>query len=73
MGHGSLKELVKTHGNAELEKGPSKPQGKQMSQGCLRENKWDKRAHKQCNTKPKWPHWVIESRISNRPKEAGVK
>ena len=28
-------------------------QGKQMGQGCPGGNKWDKRAHKQCNTKSK--------------------
>ena len=39
MGQGSSKELVKTHVNAELEKGPKKP----------KESKWAKDAQEETN------------------------
>ena len=41
-------------------------QGKQMGQGCPRGNKWDKKAYKQCTTKPKWPYWEKNKQQAQR-------
>ena len=70
------KGVSKSPWERKIRKRAKEAQGKLVGQGCPKGNKWDKRAHKQCNTKPKWPYWVIERRISNMPKEAqqaGVK
>ena len=48
-----------------------KAQGKQMGQGCSRENKWDAGARKQYNQKG--PNGYIESQITSpkRPSRLG--
>ena len=52
MGQESLKELVKTHGNAELGKGPKRP----------KESKWTKDAQKENGTQEP------ASNITKKPK-----
>ena len=52
MGQGSPKELVKTHGNAELGKGPKRP----------KESKWTKDAQKENGTQEP------TSNITKKPK-----
>ena len=47
------KRVSKSPWERRVRKRAKEAQGKQMGQGCLGGNKWDKRAHKQCNTKPK--------------------
>ena len=64
------KGISKNPWECRIRKRDKEAQGKLVGQGCLRGNKYDKRAHKQCNTNPKWPYWVIERRISSRLKEA---
>ena len=51
MGQGSPKELVKTHGNTKLRKGPRKP----------KESKWAKDAQEEINGTKKPTSNVIQS------------
>ena len=53
IGLGKSKGVSKIPWEHRVRKRAKEAQGKQMGQGCPRENKWDKRAHKQCNAKPK--------------------
>ena len=55
MDRESSKELVKTHGNAELENEQRMPKESKWAKDAQRGKKWDKGAHKQCNgsRKPK--------------------
>jgi len=51
IGLGKPKRVSKSPCEGKVRKRAKEAQGKQMRQGCPRGNKWDKRAHKQCNTK----------------------
>ena len=53
IGSRKLKGVSKNPWERKVRKMVKEAQGKQMGQGCPRENKWDKKAYKQCNTKPK--------------------
>ena len=53
IGPGKTKEVCKSPWERRVRKRAKEAQGKLVGQGCPRGNKWDKRAHKQCNTKPK--------------------
>ena len=54
MGQGSLKELVKSHGNAELGKGPRKP----------KESKWAKDAQEEINRTQELASNAVKSLIT---------
>ena len=56
IGLGKPKRVTKSPWECRVRKNAKEVQGKQMGQGWPRGNKWDERAHKQCNTKPKWPY-----------------
>ena len=53
IGPGRPKRVGKNLWECKVKKMAKEAKEKQMGQGCPKENKWDKRAHKQCNTKPK--------------------
>ena len=53
IGLGKPKEVGKSAWERRVKKRAKEAQEKQMGLGCPRGNKWDKIAHKQCNTKPK--------------------
>jgi len=53
VGPRKLEGVSKSPWECRVRKMAKKAQGKQMGQACPEGNKWDKRAHKQCNTKPK--------------------
>ena len=48
-----LKGVSKNPWECRVKKMAKEGQEKQMGQGCSKGNKWDKRAHEQCKTKPK--------------------
>ena len=50
---GKPKGISKSPWERRVRKRAKEAQGKQMDQGCPKGNKLDKRAHKQCNTKPR--------------------
>ena len=51
IGPRKSKRVSKGPWESRIGKGPRKPQGNQMGQGCLK-GKWDTGAHKQCKKRP---------------------